>query len=330
MPVLAGCTEPLADGVVDMRGLWLAETGAVGHVERIEQCGNRTVVTSSGIIHDFHTDGTLANGSRDIEPPRCINTLVSIAFNDEGVMEFSPFGLPASRPISRISPAGLVLFVKRRREGQIVQTDAAHFQEPINAGEDHGRRSRGDEELAQDLRTHRRARRRALLDIAHFFLSDDAKRQHDKKRQPPDNGIGGDAADERHGRLSLFQFDQGAEKVFWVQEDDRLAMGADARLARSGDGDTMVGHLFTSCVNVFNLDADVVNATLGILGQEASDGRIVAQRLQQLQFGVAQINKDRRYPVIGLRHLPRNFGTEFNLVHFSRFGDVWYRNGDVI
>ena len=93
-PVLAGCTEPLADGVVDMRGLWLAETGAVGHVERIEQCGDRTVVTTSGIIHDFHTDGTLANGSRDVEAPRCLNTLASIEFNDQGVMEFSPFGLP--------------------------------------------------------------------------------------------------------------------------------------------------------------------------------------------------------------------------------------------
>lgn len=93
-PILAGCTEPLADGVVDMRGLWLAEAGAVGHVERIEQCGDRTVVTTSGIIHDFHTDGTLANGSRDVEPPRCLNTLASIEFNDQGVMEFSPFGLP--------------------------------------------------------------------------------------------------------------------------------------------------------------------------------------------------------------------------------------------
>jgi hypothetical protein len=93
-PVLANCTEPLAEGVVDMRGLWIAETGAVGHVERIEQCGDRTVITSSSIIHDFHTDGTLANGSRDIEPPRCMNTLVSIEFNDKGVMEFSPLGLP--------------------------------------------------------------------------------------------------------------------------------------------------------------------------------------------------------------------------------------------
>ena len=93
MPVLAECTEPLAPDAVDMRGLWLAHTGRVGHLERIEQCGDRTIVTSSGIIHDFRTDGTLTNGSRDIEPPRCINTFVSIDYHD-GVMEFHPFGLP--------------------------------------------------------------------------------------------------------------------------------------------------------------------------------------------------------------------------------------------
>lgn len=93
MPVLAECTEPLAPGAVDMRGLWLAYTGGPGHVERIEQCGNRTVVTSSGVIHDFRTDGTLAHGSRDISPPTCMNTFVAIDFRD-GVMEFHPFGLP--------------------------------------------------------------------------------------------------------------------------------------------------------------------------------------------------------------------------------------------
>lgn len=94
MPVLEGCTEPLASDATDMRGLWLAYTGAVGHLERIEQCGNRTVVTSGGIIHDFRTDGTLKNGSRDIEPPSCINTYVSIDYDEEGTMSFHPFGLP--------------------------------------------------------------------------------------------------------------------------------------------------------------------------------------------------------------------------------------------
>jgi hypothetical protein len=93
MPVLAECTEPLAPDAVDMRGLWLAYSGAPGHLERIEQCGDRTVVTSTGIIHDFRTDGSLANGSRDVEPPLCANTFVSVDYRD-GVMEFHPFGLP--------------------------------------------------------------------------------------------------------------------------------------------------------------------------------------------------------------------------------------------
>ena len=52
MPVLTQCTEPLPMGADDIRGLWIGVTGKVGHVERVEQCGARTVITSSGLIHD--------------------------------------------------------------------------------------------------------------------------------------------------------------------------------------------------------------------------------------------------------------------------------------
>lgn len=94
MPVLAECTEPLADGVVDMRGLWRGRSGEVDHVERIEQCGNRTVITSAGIIHDFVTDGTLRNGARDVMGGgRCWNIFAAIEWR-EGVMQFRPFGVP--------------------------------------------------------------------------------------------------------------------------------------------------------------------------------------------------------------------------------------------
>lgn len=93
MPILANCAEPLAPGVVDMRGLWQSVTPGVSHVERIEQCGSRTVITTAGIIHDFVTDNTLANGSRDVEPPWCTNTWASIEWRD-GVMTFHPLGLP--------------------------------------------------------------------------------------------------------------------------------------------------------------------------------------------------------------------------------------------
>ena len=92
MPILAECTEPLAPGVVDMRGLWYGVSGWVGHVERIEQCGNRVVVTAYKTIHDFRVDGTLRNGARDIGGV-CNNFNTAIHVNDDGVMVFRLFDL---------------------------------------------------------------------------------------------------------------------------------------------------------------------------------------------------------------------------------------------
>jgi len=94
MPVLAGCTEALAPGVADLRGLWRSTSPAgLAHVERIEQCGNRTVVTSAGVIHDFVADGTLANGPRDVSGAACMNVWVAVEWRD-GVQRYHPFGLP--------------------------------------------------------------------------------------------------------------------------------------------------------------------------------------------------------------------------------------------
>ena len=92
MPILAECAEPLAEGVVDMRGLWLGVSGWVGHLERIEQCGNRVVITAAGTIHDFRVDGTLKNGARDIGPA-CNNFQTAIHFDESGTMIFRLFDL---------------------------------------------------------------------------------------------------------------------------------------------------------------------------------------------------------------------------------------------
>ena len=91
MPILASCTEPLAEGVIDMRGLWLGTSGRIGHLERIEQCGNRVVVTAYGTIHDFRVDGTLKNGARDVGIV-CNNFASAIRF-DKGTMVFKLFRL---------------------------------------------------------------------------------------------------------------------------------------------------------------------------------------------------------------------------------------------
>ena len=73
-PVLASCTESLAPGVSDIRGLWKAfavemngePIDDLSHVERVEQAGNRVVITSAPVIHDMVCDGTLENGVNDV------------------------------------------------------------------------------------------------------------------------------------------------------------------------------------------------------------------------------------------------------------------------
>lgn len=91
MPILSACTEPLSAGASDLRGLWQAHTGAVGHIERIEQCGNRVIVTSAAIIHDMRADGTLRNGVTDINPNGCFRIWASAQYLD-GALVLHPFG----------------------------------------------------------------------------------------------------------------------------------------------------------------------------------------------------------------------------------------------
>jgi hypothetical protein len=68
LPILAQCTEPLVEGAADIRGLWQGVEGRhTGHVERVEQCGRRTVVTTAGIIHDYGPNSTLGENTDDTE-----------------------------------------------------------------------------------------------------------------------------------------------------------------------------------------------------------------------------------------------------------------------
>jgi hypothetical protein len=101
LPILAECTEPLIEGAADIRGLWIGvEGGHLGHVERIEQCGRRVVVTSSGIIHDYGPNSTLGENTDDTEghvlfsfrgKDYCPRTSASMIWN-EGVLDFHVFG----------------------------------------------------------------------------------------------------------------------------------------------------------------------------------------------------------------------------------------------
>jgi len=101
LPVLAGCTEPLPPGADDIRGLWRGiEGGHVGHVERVEQCGSRVVVTAAGIIHDYGPNSTAGLNTDDTEGSVlftagsrefCARTSASMIW-EEGVLNFYVFG----------------------------------------------------------------------------------------------------------------------------------------------------------------------------------------------------------------------------------------------
>jgi len=78
-PFYADCTSPIADGVPDLTGDWIETTVTIGGVEipalpnprreRIEQCGNRILIVSDGVLHEvFEADNTMFNGVNDVSP----------------------------------------------------------------------------------------------------------------------------------------------------------------------------------------------------------------------------------------------------------------------
>lgn len=104
-PVLDGCTEPLVAGAPDLRGLWEVVTVTVGGEpqpghpgigtrQRIEQCGDRLVVTAGGIIHDMRCDGTLERGVDDVADLDKTTRIRVAASYEDGVHVLRPDGLP--------------------------------------------------------------------------------------------------------------------------------------------------------------------------------------------------------------------------------------------
>lgn len=124
-PVLTRCTEPLPSGVTDLRGLWRTasvEVGGapapdhpgVGLFQRIEQCGDRMVVTSGGVVHDMRCDGTEEHGVHDVAARDHTTPITVVASFEDGVHVLRPVGM-----------AGIE--VTRRRDGDQMIWDYPGF-----------------------------------------------------------------------------------------------------------------------------------------------------------------------------------------------------------
>jgi hypothetical protein len=123
-PVLAGCVAPLVDGAPDLRGLWqVVEVRtadgearghpALGHVQRVEQAGDRLVVTAGGIVHDMRCDGTIEHGVHDVAEFDKQTEITVVATYEHGMHVLRPVGLPIE--------------VTRRRDGADMIWDYVGF-----------------------------------------------------------------------------------------------------------------------------------------------------------------------------------------------------------
>jgi hypothetical protein len=104
-PFLGQCTEPIVAGAPDMRGTWVVVSveaegnevpghPAIGKVQRVEQAGDRVIVTASGVVHDMRCDGTEEHGVHDVAEFDRATPITVVASFENGVHVLRPVGLP--------------------------------------------------------------------------------------------------------------------------------------------------------------------------------------------------------------------------------------------
>lgn len=123
-PILVGCTEPRPADAPDIDGYWRTievvadgesrpDHPALGHVQRIEQRGDRVVVTAAGVIHDMRCNGTLAHGVHDVAEFDKVTRIDVVATYEDGVHVLRPEGMPIE--------------VRRHRDGEHLVWDYLGF-----------------------------------------------------------------------------------------------------------------------------------------------------------------------------------------------------------
>ena len=124
-PILAGCAEPRPDGAPDIDGYWrtieVKADGQVqpdhhnlGHIQRIEQRGDRLVVTAGRVIHDMRCDGTLERGVHDVAEFDLKTEVHVVATYEDGVHVLRPDGMPG-------------IEIRRHRDGDLLIWDYLGF-----------------------------------------------------------------------------------------------------------------------------------------------------------------------------------------------------------
>ncbi len=104
-PFLEACTEPIVAGAPDMRGTWVVVSveaegsevpghRALGSVQRVEQAGDRVLITAGGVVHDMRCDGTEEHGVNDVAEFDKVTPIRVVATFEDGVHVLRPVGIP--------------------------------------------------------------------------------------------------------------------------------------------------------------------------------------------------------------------------------------------
>ncbi len=130
--VLDRCTEPLAEGAPDLRGLWQAVSAKragievdagdpiLTYIERIEQCGNRIIDMGGGTIADALADGTEENGVHDVSVFDYTTPIHIVASYEDGVFVLRPVGMPGIEVTRRLDENGQMIWTRPDGGGLVV------------------------------------------------------------------------------------------------------------------------------------------------------------------------------------------------------------------
>jgi hypothetical protein len=107
-PVLADCTDDVVTGAPDLRGTWRivdvrhdgeplpADHHLWRYVERVEQAGDRVVVTGGGVVHDMVVDGTYEHGVNDVMAIDFTTPIAVAATYEDGALVLRPRSAPGA------------------------------------------------------------------------------------------------------------------------------------------------------------------------------------------------------------------------------------------
>src|SRR3954463_13140104 len=121
---------------------------------------------------------------------------------------------------------------------------------------------------------------------------------------------------------SFHYFRQHAAHVRRVDEEDQSPMSADTWLAE--DACTLGFELGFRGVDFGHFEADMVLTAERVLLEEFRNGRVLAQRLDQLDLRVGRIDEAHAYALRGeVECLPVRLRPEHIAVHIEALGDRW-------